>query len=46
METEPEVAEEVGQIIVKAIIRAGEMLNMKVELDGEAKVGNNAAEIH
>lgn len=45
-EAEPEVAEEVGDIIVKAIIKAGELLKMKVELDGEAKVGNNAAEIH
>lgn len=45
-ESSPEVAEEVGQMLVDAIIKAGEMLSMKVELNGEAKVGNNAAEIH
>lgn len=45
-ESEPEVAEEVGQMLVDGIKKAGTMLRMKVELDGEAKVGNNAAEIH
>ena len=45
-EAEPEVAEEVGQLIVQYIKKAGELLNMQVELDGEYKVGNNAAEIH
>jgi len=45
-ETSPEIAEEVGQMIVDGIKKAGTMLKMKVELDGEAKVGNNAAEIH
>lgn len=45
-ETEPEVSEEVGQMIVDLIKKSGQMLNMKVELDGEYKVGLNAAEIH
>lgn len=45
-EAEPEVAEEVGKMIVNAIKKAGELLEMKVALDGEYKVGNNAAEIH
>ena len=45
-EAEPEVAEEVGEMLVQGIKTAGTMLRMKVELDGEAKVGNNAAEIH
>lgn len=45
-ETAPAVAEEVGQMLVDGIIKAGTMLQMKVELNGEAKVGNNAAEIH
>lgn len=45
-EAEPEVAEEVGQLIVQYIKKAGELLSMQVELDGEYKVGNNAAEIH
>lgn len=45
-ETEPEVAEEIGQLIVQCIKKAGEVLKMQVELDGEYKVGSNAAEIH
>lgn len=45
-ESEPEVAEDVGKMIVKGIVKAGQMLGMRVELDGEYKVGNNAAEIH
>lgn len=45
-EAHPDVAEEVGQMLVEGIVKAGTMLKMKVELDGEAKVGNNAAEIH
>lgn len=45
-EAHPDVAEEVGQMLVSGIKKAGTMLRMKVELDGEAKVGNNAAEIH
>jgi len=45
-EAEPEVAEEIGQLIVDYIKKAGEVLNMQVELDGEYKVGANAAEIH
>ena len=45
-EAEPEIAEEVGQLIVQYIKKAGEVLKMQVELDGEYKVGSNAAEIH
>lgn len=45
-ETDPEVADEVGKMIVDSIKKAGKLLGMKVELDGEYKVGNNAAEIH
>jgi len=45
-ETTPEVAEEVGQMLVDGIKKAGTMLKMQVVLDGEFKVGNNAAEIH
>jgi len=46
MQTEPEVAEEVGKSIVDAIKKAGTLLGIKVPLDGEYKVGDNAAEIH
>lgn len=45
-EAEPEVSDEVGQLIVNCIKKAGKMLKMQVDLDGEYKVGNNAAEIH
>lgn len=45
-ESHPDVAEEVGEKIVYFIKKAGTMLGMKVPLDGEYKVGNNAAEIH
>ena len=45
-EAHPDVAEEVGQMLVDGIKKAGTLLRMKVVLDGEAKVGNNAAEIH
>ena len=43
---DPEVAEEIGQMLVDGIKKAGTMLKMQVPLDGEFKVGNNAAEIH
>jgi hypothetical protein len=45
-EASPEVSEEVGQMLVDGIKKAGTMLKMQVPLDGEYKVGNNAAEIH
>lgn len=45
-ECHPDVAEEVGSMLVDAIKKAGNYLKMKVVLDGEYKVGNNAAEIH
>lgn len=45
-ECDPEVAEEVGAKIVELIKKAGTMLGMRVPLDGEYKVGKNAAEIH
>lgn len=45
-EAPEEIAEEIGQLVVDCIRQAGVILKMKIELDGEAKVGNNAAEIH
>lgn len=45
-EVHPDIAEEVGQMLVDGIRNAGAMLKMRVELDGEYKVGANAAEIH
>lgn len=45
-EADPEIAADIGQMIVEGIKKAGTMLKMQVPLDGEFKVGNNAAEIH
>ena len=43
---EEDVAEEISQMIVKSIIKAGEMLKMRVPLDGSASVGYNWKEVH
>jgi len=40
-ECSPEVAEEVGQVFVECIKKAGEYLKMKVALDGEYKINVN-----
>lgn len=45
-EAEEPVAEDVGQMIVKAIAKAGEFLKLKVPLAGESKVGHNWKETH
>ena len=39
-------AEEVKQIAIDKIREAGEYYNLKIRLDGEAKIGNNWAETH
>ena len=46
IETNQELAEEVGQIAVKAIQEAGEQLKLRVPLAAEYKVGKNWAETH
>lgn len=45
-ECEKEVAEEVAQMIVQAIVKSGELLKLKVPLAGEGKVGYNWCETH
>lgn len=45
-EAEEPIAQEIGDMIVKAIKKAGEMLKLKVPLEGEAKVGLNWKETH
>lgn len=45
-ECEKEVTEEVSQMIVHAIVKAGELLKLKVPLAGEGKVGYNWCETH
>ena len=44
--TRPELAEQVGQIGVGAIKRAGEHFRFRCPLDGEYKIGKNWAETH
>lgn len=45
-ECDEDVAEEWGQISIECIKKAGLYFNIRVPLDGEAKVGNNWAECH
>ena len=45
-EAEEPIAQEVGEMIVKAIEKAGQFLKLKVPLTGEAKVGKNWRETH
>lgn len=45
-ECEEAVAEEVSQMIVKAIVKAGEFLKLKVPLAGEGKTGDNWKDVH
>lgn len=42
----PEIAEELGQIVCKAITQAGELLGVRCRMDGEFKVGNNWRSTH
>ena len=45
-EAEEPIAQEIGDMIVKAIAKAGEFLKIKVPLAGEAKIGHNWRETH
>lgn len=45
-EAEEPIAEEIGEMIVKAIRKAGEFLKIKVPLEGEAKVGKSWRSVH
>ena len=46
LEVDPEFTEELSNACIMAMRYAGERLDMRVPLDGEAKVGNNWAETH
>ena len=46
IEVREDQAEEAGSLAVWAIQQAGVVLNLRVKLDGEYKVGNNWAETH
>jgi len=46
VETTPEIADTVGNILVQAIIDAGPVLGLRCPLDGEYQVGKTWAETH
>ena len=45
-EVDEEIAEEVGQLSIECIKKAGEYFNIRIPLDGEANVGDNWKETH
>ena len=45
-ECDEDIAELVGELSIQSIKKAGQHFNIKVELDGEAKIGNNWYETH
>jgi len=45
-ECRPEIAQEVGEIVKKAIIYAGEYLSIQTPHDGDIKIGDNWNEVH
>jgi len=45
-ECDEDIAEEVGELSIECIKRAGEYFNIRIPLDGEANVGNNWKETH
>lgn len=46
IESDPEIAKELGKMMVRAITKAGEVLNLRIRLDGEYKIGRTWAETH
>lgn len=46
IESDPEIAQELGKMMVRAITKAGEVLNLRIRLDGEYKIGRTWAETH
>jgi DNA polymerase I-like protein with 3'-5' exonuclease and polymerase domains len=46
VEARPQIAEEVGKIIVRSMQEAGEYFKFRVPITGEWKVGTNWAETH
>lgn len=46
VETDPELAEEVGKLCLEAFKRAGEFFNFRIRIDGEYKIGNNWCDCH
>lgn len=46
IECEPEIAQDLGKLMVSSITKAGVVLGIKIRLDGEYKVGKTWAETH
>ena len=46
LECDPEIAEEIGELGIKAIQQAGKRLGWVVDMDGEYRVGNNWSDCH
>lgn len=46
LDTNPDIADRLGQLGCLAIKEAGKLLNMNIALDGEYKIGRNWAETH
>jgi DNA polymerase I-like protein with 3'-5' exonuclease and polymerase domains len=42
----PDIADEIGQLGVKSIVKAGEYLKLRVPLDAEYKIGKSWRETH
>jgi hypothetical protein len=42
----PDIADEIGQLGVKSIVKAGEYLKLRVPLDAEYKIGKSWATVH
>lgn len=46
IESKPEIADQIGEIMVKSIVLAGEYFNFRCPLDGEYQVGDSWADTH
>jgi len=46
MEVREDLVDNVGQLAVECIIKAGEYYNLRCPMDGEYKVGDNWSETH
>lgn len=45
-EVEPGVEEEIRELTIKAIVRAGEIIKLPLPLDGEGKIGKSWRDVH
>ncbi len=46
IECDEDIAEDISKIVQDATTLAGEVFNLRIRLDGEAKIGNNWYEVH